>query len=352
MPRTRARRRRTAGFTLIELLVVIAIIAVLIALLLPAVQSARESARRAQCVNNLKQMGLGILNYEGAVGSLPTGSITVSTAEGCVGYPANSRYFNLFEYIMPYVEQGAVYNGINFGYYNLGYNATVNTSILATVVKLYICPSDLPSFPLDVNAGYVPTPQTSYGLVAGVGECIGYYYQVPPARPYCEAIEPDGPFGINYTYRLQQISDGQSNTLLLGETSRFPGEPSTFPNSVPRYGGEPSFFNTWTMTGMVHVGTLNDYRLLGFGYVVPRINAPAQQYPFTTIITNTNYYNWYTDPRSRDYGQFGFRSMHPGGANFLFGDGSVKFLKSSTNAAVYRGLGTRAGNEILSADSY
>jgi prepilin-type N-terminal cleavage/methylation domain-containing protein/prepilin-type processing-associated H-X9-DG protein len=349
MTRPLAERRRFPGFTLIELLVVIAIISVLIALLLPAVQAARESARRAQCVNNLKQIGLGILNYEGAVGSLPTGSITVSSLEGCAGSP---RYFNLFEFIMPFLEQKNTYDAINFNYFDLGYNAGVNTTALNTVVRPYICPSDLPSFPLNPAAGYIPTPQLSYGMVAGVGECIGYSYGNTPLMPECGALEPDGTFGINYTYGLKNIADGQSNTLFLGETSRFPGEPDAFPSNMPQFAGEPSFFSTWSMAGIVHPGTMNDSRLLGFGYVVPKIDAPAQQYPFTDIITPSNYFDWYVDPRSQYYGQFGFRSMHPGGANFLLGDGSVKFLKASVNATVYRALGTRAGQETLSADSY
>lgn len=98
------------GFTLIELLVVMTIIAILIGLLLPAVQGAREAARRARCVNNLKQMGVAIHNYETTAHVFPTGSITYSTAQLCKGYP---RYFNLFEYILPQLEQGNVFNAIN-----------------------------------------------------------------------------------------------------------------------------------------------------------------------------------------------------------------------------------------------
>ncbi len=338
---TMSKRR---GFTLIELLVVIAIIAVLIGLLLPAVQGAREAARRVRCVNNLKQMGLAIHNYETTARVFPTGSITYSTAQLCNGYP---RYFNLFEYILPQLEQGNIFNAINF-HSPYGYQDIGNTTGLSTLVSTYLCPSDLPSYPLPVNLGAIPTPQTSYGLVAGVGECLLYGYAVPSTRPFCDAIEPDGPFGKNYTYGVKSMRDGLGNTLFMGETSRFIGEPSAFPGT-----GEPSFFNTWTITGQVHPGTMNDYRTQGFAYVVPQINAPAEPYSVLAIITVANYQTWYNNPLSLTYGQFGFRSLHSGGgANFLFGDGSVKFIKSSINPATYRALGTKNGREVIGADSY
>ena len=332
-----------SGFTLIELLVVIAIIAVLIALLLPAVQAAREAARRSRCVNNLKQIGLGILNYETSVGSLPTGSITLSYAAKCAG---SKLYFNLFEFIMPQIEQATVYNAINFQAPS-GYKSNWNTTALSSVVDTYICPSDQASYPLDPTKGQIPTPQTSYAMVAGVSECLTYGISLTSPQPYCDALPSDGPFDKNYTYRLSEISDGLSSTLFLGEASRFRGEPATFPT------GTPSFFNTWNYAGMVLEGTMNDDRPQGFAYVVPRINSPAQQYPITEILISADVLStWYMDARSLDYGQYGFRSQHPGGANFLFGDGSVKFLKASINSMVYRALGTRAAGEVISADQY
>jgi prepilin-type processing-associated H-X9-DG protein len=327
---------------LIELLVVIAIIGTLIALLLPAVQAAREAARRAQCVNNLRQIGLAIANYESAAGSLPTGVINANQAEQCTGF----RNANLFEFLMPHLESGPLYNSINFNYDGYVYDADVNTTSMATKVGTYVCPSDLPSFPLDPEE-YIGTAQTSYGFVAGNIDVASWVWAFPPTTlPYCGALAPDGPFGVAYTYRLADVADGLSNTLFFGETSRFRGEPSTFDPY-----GIPSFFNTWVTTGTAwDPDDLGGTRLQGMGYTVPQINAPAQRYSAYNFITNP--WDWWMDPASRTYGQLGFRSFHPGGANFLAGDGSVRFLKQSISPAVYQALGTRAGGEVIGGDAY
>ncbi|MDR3634952.1 MAG: DUF1559 domain-containing protein [Isosphaeraceae bacterium] len=339
------------GFTLIELLVVIAIIAVLIALLLPAVQAAREAARRAQCVNNLKQIGLGIANYESSTNSLPTGAINANVLEQCTGY----RNANLFEFIMPYLESGTQYNTINYNYGQYVYNATVNTTGLSTKINVYVCPSDQPAYPLN-PAQYIGTSQTSYGMVLGSTEIFFYLYaNAPTTMSYCGRIAPDGPFGVEYTYRIADVTDGLSNTLFFGETSRFKGEPGTF-------GSVPSFFNTWTTAGgLWNPDDLGGVRPQGMAYTVVKINAPGQQfalsssdawYPLSGYPAGGNPQSWYFNPNVPTYGQFGFRSMHPGGANFLAGDGSVKWLKESINLTTYRGLGTRAGGEVISSDSY
>ena len=331
------------GFTLIELLVVIAIVAVLIALLLPAVQAAREASRRVQCVNNLKQIGLAIANYESAIGSLPTGAINANQAERCTG----NRCANAFEFIMPFLDLGAQYNSINFNFGPYVYNAAANATSMATKVNAYVCPSDFPNYPFPFDPSkYIGTAQTSYGMVLGNMEILLHVYQNPPTTmSHCGRIAPDGPFGIEFTYRTVDITDGLSNTLFFGETSRFTNEPSTF-------GTLPSFLNTWVMTGgLVMPDDLNGTRPQGMAYTVPQINAPAQRYSVTNVLSYTTDSGW-ASSGSLTYGQFGFRSMHPGGANFLAGDGSVRFLKQSINPDVYQALGTRAGGEVISGDSY
>jgi prepilin-type N-terminal cleavage/methylation domain-containing protein/prepilin-type processing-associated H-X9-DG protein len=337
-------RRRRDGFTLIELLVVISIIAALIALLLPAVQSAREAARRAQCVNNLKQIGLGLMNYEGTAGSFPIGTVMYSQDDP-TSTPTkcdlnNKRCYNVFEFIMPYVEQGPAYNSINF-MSRSGFNSTFNTTALSTKVGTYLCPSDLPNTPQDPTAGQVPTPQCSYAMVVGVSEAMIFSVNMP--APNCGAIPPDGMFGRNWNTTLKEVTDGVSNTAVVGEASRFRNEPA-------------SFISSYSWTGItLQPSSMNDTRPLCFAYVVPAINAPAQQFALSSFFNPAvlgQLQTWYTDPTLSTYGQLGFRSLHSGGANFVFGDGSVRFVKEGINPAAYRAIGTKAGGEVVSADSF
>ena len=331
---------RRRGFTLIELLVVIAIIAVLIALLLPAVQAAREAARRAQCTNNLKQIGLAIANYENVNGSLPIGIFGASIYDSPPCDQAspitNHKTETAFALILPYLEATAQSNSINF---IVGPGYGINTTGYATKLGAYICPSDLPSSPNDVTQGFIPTPQSSYGLCIGVTEVImyGFYSTAGTKTPGCEAISTgDGAFNKNYCYPVAAFLDGMSNTITIGETSRFLTEPS-------------SATQFWSFA-YPFTGVLNELHPTAYAYVVPQINAPLQRLTETavtsTIITPANIATWYTAPGASTLGNFGFRSMHPGGANFVFGDGSVKFLKQTINQATYRALGTRAGGEV------
>jgi prepilin-type N-terminal cleavage/methylation domain-containing protein/prepilin-type processing-associated H-X9-DG protein len=337
--------KKSGGFTLIELLVVIAIIAVLIALLLPAVQAAREAARRAQCVNNLKQIGLGIHNYESGLGTLPIGTIRRDPAV-C----ADSSYrpmYNVFELILPYMEQTTVYNAVNFQSRS-GYRSVFNTTALNTKVGAYLCPSDLPNQALDPNAGQIPTPQLSYAFSTGVGDCMIYSLN---SAALCGQVVPDGVFGANWNFRLSEVTDGLSNTIFIGEAGRFLGEPSAdaagTPNYAPFYPGAGILYQP---------GWLNDLRPVGWATTATQINSPAQRFPLAggpyNPSTSDDLMKWWQLPVVQTYGQLGFHSLHPGGANILFGDGSVKFLKSTTNPATLRALGTRKGGEVISADSF
>src|SRR5579871_3450213 len=163
-------RLRRPGFTLIELLVVIAIIAVLIALLLPAVQAAREAARRSQCVNNLKQIGLACYNYESATGTYPLGNITWSAADNpnCTG---TFYGHTAMSYILPYVENGSLYNIMNFV---RPYNSTQQLTAYQTKISVYLCPSDGTAIKLDPTV-FISTSQTSYAPQRGLREQLRWF---------------------------------------------------------------------------------------------------------------------------------------------------------------------------------
>jgi prepilin-type N-terminal cleavage/methylation domain-containing protein/prepilin-type processing-associated H-X9-DG protein len=334
-------RRHPTGFTLIELLVVIAIIAVLIALLLPAVQAAREAARRSQCINNLKQIGLGIANYESANTTYPIGTTTKNGNNGVNCGDAN-RWYNVFMFIMPYTEQTQVFNSLNFSIPN--FQTLANTTVTSTKIATYICPSDLPNIPLSATANGFGFSQTSYGFSVGLTDTAawGFFSATSGA---CDAIVTEGVFMKNYAWRVADVNDGLSNTIFFGETSRYTKDPGTYwcwwanPLSVWADGAGP------------------DYRICGAGYTVPQINAPLQlTVAQSPVYSASSASGWWSQASvyaiSKTFGQWGFRSNHSGGANFLMGDGSVKFLKQSISSTAYMALGTKAGSEVVGSDQY
>jgi len=329
---------RRRAFTLIELLVVIAIIAVLIALLLPAVQSAREAARRAQCVNNLKQMGLALHNYESGNGSFPIGLVRY-TRPNC---DANSnRRHTLFAFILPYMEQAAVYNGLNF---HFGASSTTNITAQETKIAAYVCPSDLPSTgPINPPGGplqYIGVNQGSYAGVAGNIELFRYRYEPGTNNNNCNHLEGNGSFVISWNYKISSISDGTSNTLFVGETSRFVGQPASWQN--------PWNYGEWfDLVGGVGGGSM----VMGIAYTAARPSSRLVDADVIPII-DPDPFTWYQKAAAQAYGNHGFRSLHPGGVNFLMGDGSVKFIKSGISLPTYWALGTRAGGEVISSDSF
>jgi prepilin-type N-terminal cleavage/methylation domain-containing protein/prepilin-type processing-associated H-X9-DG protein len=308
------------GFTLIELLVVIAIIAVLIALLLPAVQAAREAARRAQCTNNLKQIGLAMHNYHDSNGCFPFALIQ-----------ANDKY-SCFTGILPYMEQSPLFASYNT---NLSPRNEGNTTTSGTTIATYMCPSvTVPYSKPDISVKDYLAP-TSYatsngnayadlysrrhlygqptGVITGASTTNSGDTANPLTTVACPAIS------------VGSITDGSSNTLLAGEQD---------------YGLKNDFFSsTNARAGMLRGGQ----GVWAHGY--PRgLN-------FSTW-GKLNHHLVTTDNTSEDSGIYAFRSQHPGGVNFAFADGSVRFIKDSISKPIYRGLSTRAGGEVLSSDSF
>jgi len=314
--------RHRSGFTLIELLVVISIIAVLIALLLPAVQSAREAARRIQCVNNLKQIGLGLHNYQESRTVLPGADMVFNVTE-----------LSGLSNILPYLEQSNVYNSINFDF---SYQDPNNNTAMMTVINGFVCPSDLPD-PIPSLGG-----QTNY--MANMGSNIVWQ---APVGPNVGMPAPNGVFYGDSATTFAAITDGLSNTAFYSERILADGN-NAIVSPIADVFFSPLFPTTsdqaLQMCQAVNINDLNNQFPLFMG-------APwlCGQHIFLHV----------GQPNTRSCGFFiALRadmppsSRHPGGVNLLLADGSVKFVKDAINLPIWRSLGTRAGSEIVSADSY
>jgi prepilin-type N-terminal cleavage/methylation domain-containing protein/prepilin-type processing-associated H-X9-DG protein len=378
------RPRRARGFTLIELLVVIAIIAVLIALLLPAVQAAREAARRAQCTNNMKQLGLALANYTDQFGTYPPGGITKN------GNPwdAGANALNWRAMVLPMMEGGNVYNAVNFSVNSdtTGAGSGAGSAVSAAFFTAYkvtftswLCPSDgengngqLPNGQLgsgnprgqycnqvtdpSTNKATLTVPVSNYAGSFGDNYCGGVLCNnLPWETPWngnpplgAPRIGWNGYWGTNFglpggftagagimrgffDYRLTQapatiasVTDGTSNTIIVGEM-------------MPSRAADSNF---WFQNGGVHGMTVP----LGW-------NSNTVDPNSASCATN---WQQPSAPLGCRFGAAakGFVSQHPGGGNFSFADGSVRFLKKTINMATYCALGSRAGGEVTSSDAY
>jgi prepilin-type N-terminal cleavage/methylation domain-containing protein/prepilin-type processing-associated H-X9-DG protein len=382
----RARHRTGSGFTLIELLVVIAIIAVLIALLLPAVQSAREAARRSQCVNNMKQLGLALHNYHSAVGAFPLGGNSGSwpVADGggqCISANRSNCWdwgaWSAHSMLLPYMEQANVYNALNFAVIarGAGDSEAMNTTGMLTIVTSFLCPSSPPPPRIAQNTwynGYFP------------GNC--YFASAGSSIMWLgwPINNPNGLFSVGgAAYSISDDLDGTSNTIAFGEWRI--GDFNDMKKSLQDIVSVP-----WASSGWASVPNRNmdgPYSNMpaGAAYLVPALQLCAQAWQSgaaTDYGTNGqrswngrlwhigNYGhalgNTLVPPNSQyPYCQFwegngdfdsaginGLSSYHPGGANVCMADGSVRFLKNGVGWTILWGLGSRDQGETISSDAY
>jgi prepilin-type N-terminal cleavage/methylation domain-containing protein/prepilin-type processing-associated H-X9-DG protein len=324
-------RRQCRGFTLIEVLVVIAIIGLLIALLLPAVQAAREAARRVQCANNLKQLGLALHNYHDGVGALPFG-------EGPDGWNNWSAHVML----LPYLEQAALYNAINFAEWAAAPGNTLNTTVQQVTLSVLVCPSDLDRLTAPSgHANYCTTAGTDHNF-APKGTPSGLFAQVPYSQG---------------AIRFSDILDGLSETAAMSE--RVKGlanqsdalDPLTPSSSLVELNG-------------LQVATEAYYRAC-------KQTAPGPGVPLhlNRDIGGLGAYWFYGGPTSTRYnhimppntwncgsgqtdGAYTASSRHPGVVHVLFADGSSRAIKETVAVQVWWALGTRAGGEVIAADAF
>jgi prepilin-type N-terminal cleavage/methylation domain-containing protein/prepilin-type processing-associated H-X9-DG protein len=360
------------GFTLIELLVVIAIIAVLIALLLPAVQAAREAARRAQCVNNMKQLGLAAQNYHDINLTFPIGSpMMYDAAAAGFWYQSQSTFVSM----LGQFEQTQLYNAMNF---SRSIYSVANSTIYATGLSILWCPSD-GTVNKKVNVGPIANDwgaASAYVRFTDYAACFGPWQAEPLNYAFITTQTPGintnatflaiqanglGIYNYNISYNISSVTDGTSNTMIYGEKAQ--GNFSQVNN-----GG----------------GVMADYNNFGWwGDALSSDTIYTTFYPLNPF-KKIGLDNLGSDNTLGDDWVESASSFHPGGANFCFADGSVKFLKDTINSwpvpanissnpnpsgitfsngvytlnpavvqlGVYQKLSTRAGGEVVSADQY
>jgi prepilin-type N-terminal cleavage/methylation domain-containing protein/prepilin-type processing-associated H-X9-DG protein len=370
--------QRRRGFTLIELLVVIAIIAVLIALLLPAVQAAREAARRAQCTNNLKQLGLGLHNYESANNVFPSGVIYGTNTPPCSspGFGGGCQNTPWFLLMLPFMEQTTLYNSFNASVGIEGPQLSagipsgfvINSTVYTTKIATFQCPSDnISNYAMSGLFGLPwSASKGNYGANWGnlddgqalLGGNFTKFPQLWLQAPFGVSRAGTGPFNC----RIASVTDGTSNTqfvseLLQGAQDDIRGavwvlnsgagtyETRFTPNGYQDYVAIIQPYST--LVGVLPMNNLDNIASLGATGVGTSPASPGSlcdSQPGQQL----GCYN-----QGNEGAEFaGSRSRHPGGVVTLFGDGSVHFMKNSINALIWVSLGSISAGEVLSSDQY
>jgi prepilin-type N-terminal cleavage/methylation domain-containing protein/prepilin-type processing-associated H-X9-DG protein len=362
-------KTKRRGFTLIELLVVISIIAVLIALLLPAVQSAREAARRAQCSNNLKQLGLAVHNYATSNNVIPAMCMFSFTASGITGTQVQlSEGWSPSWYIplMPLLEQGNIYSAYNFytsAVVNSATSGVENTTVTYTQISTMLCPSEN-----EPNRPALTATTNYYGNFGGPGQIAAYSGTIVPVS------DPGGTPAIGKLgpVTMEAVRDGLSNTALFSEKLHgLQSSPVVFPGN--NSDGKRGVYNG-AAGGGVGAGAAAASSFVASCQSLPGSTASAfsdrfgnsayATYPWHIGMANYNHVgppNGMSCQDSNDASWLTYvgpsgscppTSNHPGGVQVAMGDGSVRFIKDTINQATWWAIGTRNGKEVVSSDAF
>jgi len=339
---------RRWGFTLIELLVVIAIIAILVSLLLPAVQQAREAARRTQCQNNLKQLGIAIHNFADAHEKFPVGSES-KEFPASPAYPHNFYRWSVLAHLTPYLEQSNAYNSLDLDqplFAPPAFDvAAVNREGVRLIVPTFLCPSDqTASVSEDYSVGALGP--TNYAGCAGTG--------INGGTPF-EDEDIDGTFYINSQTRFRDFTDGTSNTVIMSESTLGTGDENTGdssfvdrePQTVYRYTGSAPL----TDSSCESASQWNVSNRRGFMWVNGEYRCTLYNHYYHPNSLTPDCFGVSFDPDpAKTYTGYGWRaarSRHTGGVYVLRGDGSVRFISENISYDIWTGLATLRGGEVI-----